>query len=100
MLQVLYNYIKLIDPNERVYLLDSRIYIRGFGGSYLEVCCTGNRFVAQSYDLNPKWLHKIFKVHRVSLDKVRDAIPPNVIVVTCNKFYTLYPRNEELFKDD
>ena len=99
-LKVLYNYIKLIEPNERVYLANDRIFVNGFGGAYIEIYCKDNRFTAQSADLNPNWLHKIFKVYRVSLDKVRDAIPSSVIIISCNKFYALYPRNEELFKDD
>lgn len=93
-LQVLYNYIKLVEPNsERIYLKDGRIFVDGFVGSYMELYCKDSKFTAHSCDLNPNWLHKIFKVHRVS-------IPPNVAVTPYSRFYNLYPRNEELFKDD
>ena len=100
-LQVLYNYIKMIEPNsERVYIADDRLFVSGFGSCYIEIYCKDNKFTAQSSEFNPNWLHKIFKMYRVSLDKVRDAIPSSVIIISCNRFYDLYPRNEELFKDD
>lgn len=100
-LQVLYNYIKLIEPNnERIYLEDGRIFVNGFGASYMELYCKDGKFTAQSCDLNPNWLHKVFKVYRIPLGKVKDTIPSNASVVSCNRFYTLYPRNEGLFKDD
>ena len=100
-LQVLYNYIKMIEPNSgRIHLGVNRVYIDGFGSAYIEIWCKNNKFTAQSNDLNPSWLHKIFRVYRVSLDKVRDVIPSDVIVISFNRFYALYPRNEELFKDD
>lgn len=99
-LRILYNYIKLIEPNERVNLADYKVYVSDFGSAYLEIWCKNNKFTAQSNDLNPNWLHKIFRVYRVSIDKVRDAIPSDAIVISCNRFYVLYPRNEELFKDD
>lgn len=93
-LQVLYNYIKLLEPNsERIYLKDNRIFVDGFGASYMELYCKDSKFTAHSYDLNPNWLHKVFKVHRVSTLS-------NVAVNPYSKFYNLYPRNEGLFKDD
>lgn len=99
-LQILYNYIKMIEPNERVYFSEDRVFVNDFDGAFIEIYCRDNKFTAQSRDLNPNWLHKIFKVYRVSSDKVQDAIPSDVITVTCSRFYTLYPRNEGLFKDD
>ena len=96
-LQVLYNYIKLVEPNsERIYLKDNRIFVDGFGASYMELYCKDSKFTAHSFDLNPNWLHKVFKVYRVS----RVSIPFNVAVTPYSKFYNLYPRNEELFKDE
>ena len=66
-LQVLYNYIKLLEPNsERIYLKDNRIFVDGFGASYMELYCKDSKFTAHSFDLNPNWLHKVFKVYRVS----------------------------------
>lgn len=93
-LQVLYNYIKLLEPNnERIYLKDDRIFVDGFGASFMELYCKDSKFTAHSFDHNPNWLHKVFKVHRVS-------ILSNVAVTPYSKFYALYPRNEGLFKDD
>ena len=92
-LQVLYNYIKLVEPNsERIYLKDNRIFVDGFGASYMELYCKDSKFTAHSFNLNPNWLHKVFKVYRVSIS------PPYVAVTQYSKFYNLYPRNEELFK--
>lgn len=94
-LQVLYNYIKLVEPNERIYLENGRIFVDGFGASYMELYCKDSKFTAHSFDLNPNWLHKVFKVYRTS-------IPSNIAVTLTpySRFYTLYPRNEGLFKDD
>lgn len=95
MLQVLYNYIKLLEPNnERIYLKDGRIFVDGFGASYIEIYCKDSEFTAHSFDLNPNWLHKVFKVYRVS------RLPFNVAITPYSRFYNLYPRNEGLFKDD
>lgn len=94
MLQVLYNYIKLVEPSERIYLKDNRIFVDGFGASYMELYCKDSKFTAHSLDLNPNWLHKVFKVYRVS------RLPFNVAVTPYSRFYALYPRNKELFKDD
>lgn len=94
-LQVLYNYIKLIEPNnERIYLENGRIFVDGFGASYMELYCKDSEFTAHSFDLNPNWLHKVFKVYRVS------RLPFNIAVTPYSRFYALYPRNEGLFKDD
>lgn len=93
-LQVLYNYIKLVEPNEKIYLKDSRIFVDGFGASYMELYCKDSEFTAHSCDLNPNWLHKVFKVYRVS------RLPFNIAVTPYSRFYILYPRNEGLFKDD
>ena len=95
MLQVLYNYIKLVEPNsEKIYLEDDRIFVDGFGASYMELYCKDSEFTAHSFDLNPNWLHKVFKVYKVS------RLPFSVAVTPYSRFYELYPRNEGLFKDD
>jgi hypothetical protein len=92
-LQVLYNYIKLVEPNERIYLENGRIFVDGFGASFMELYCKDSKFTAHSCDCMPNWLHKVFKVHRI-------LIPSKVAVTPYSKFYNLYPRNEGLFKDD
>lgn len=99
-LQVLYNYIKMIEPNARVYLDNNGVSADDFGSLYMKMYCNNSQFAAQSSGLHPEWLHKIFKMYRVSLSKVRDVIPSNNITIMCDRYYILEPRIERLFKDD
>ena len=62
-LQVLYNYIKMIEPNIRVYLDNNGVSVDGSGSLYMKIYCNGSKFAAQSSGLNCDWLHKIFKVY-------------------------------------
>lgn len=112
-LQALYNYVKLVSPDEDISLIkrDDRNYIWvnsiGIYRAYLKIFCEdGKNFAAYTYGdtpVCPFWLHDVFYVRRTPLDKVKNRLPKHeqkqVTTRLCRRFYMLEPKEEGLFHD-
>lgn len=113
-LQALYNYVKLVNPNEDISLLCNGnagvVLVLGSGAdghsAIFRIFCTNGNFVGYTYGRKPfcpSWLHDVFYVHRTSLDKVKDRLPERehkqATTTICRRFYALEPKEEGLFHD-
>lgn len=113
-LQALYNYVKLVDPDEDISLIHrgDRNYIWvsavGIYKAFLKIFCEdGKNFAAYTYGdtpVCPLWLHDVFYVRRTPIDKVRGRLPDyeqkQVTTRLCRRFYILEPKEEGLFSND
>lgn len=112
-LQALYNYVKLVNPDEDISLgyYTSSLTILGSGAdghsAIFRIFCTNGNFVGYTYGRKPfcpSWLHDVFYVHRTSLDKVKDRLPERehkqATTTICRRFYALEPKEEGLFSND
>ena len=115
-LQALYNYVKLVKPDENISLMSLTNSIFIWVGletkqdctAFLKIFCTdGENFAAYTYGnrpVCPSWLHDVFYVYRTPLDKVKDRLPDyeqkQATTRLCRRFYILDPKEEGLFSND
>lgn len=111
-LQALCNYVKLINPDEDISMMrnEGSLVVFGTGAdsyaAFFKIFCTDGNFVGYTYGSKPfcpSWLHDVFHVCRVPLDKVKDRLPNHeqkqATTRLCRRFYKLEPKEERLFKD-
>ena len=107
-LQALYNYVKLINPDEDISMMHSGDSFVVCGcAAFFKIFCTDGNFVGYTYGFKPfcpSWLHDVFHVSRTSLDKIRDRLPEHeqkqATTRQCRRFYALEPKEEGLFSND
>ena len=112
-LQALYNYVKLINPDEDISMMrnEGSLVVFGTGAdsyaAFFKIFCTEGNFVGYTYGSKPfcpSWLHDIFHVFRTPLDKVKDRFPeyeqkPSTTTL-CRRYYKLDPKEKGLFGND
>lgn len=109
-LLALYNYVKLVKPDEDI-LLRHDLTISGSGAdgraAFFRIFCTNGNFVGYTYGYKffcPSWLHDVFHVCRVPFDKVKNRLPEyeqkQATTRLCRRFYVLEPKEEGLFSND
>lgn len=115
-LQALYNYVKLIKPDEDITLANDYIFVGSleelepkieYYPAFFKIFCTDGDFVGYTYSsrpLCPLWLHDVFHVYRTPLDKIKDKLPDyeqkQGTTRLCRRFYILDPKEEGLFSND
>ena len=102
MLNILYQYIKLVNPEEEISLkhaIVKYIFIDGPSLEFMSIYCKHKKIVIQVTDKMkiPSWFMKLFHLQRItSSDALR--VIPMYKMAEFYKYYTIEVKDKELLK--
>lgn len=102
-LTTLYNYMKLVKPEEEISLVDQvtvkYIFINGPTLEFMSVYCKHKKIVAQVTDRMkvPSWFMELFHLQRITSSDASRVIPMHKIA-EFYKYYTIEVKDKELLK--
>lgn len=98
----LYNYLKLVRPEEEISLYNDivkYIFINGPGLEFISIYCKHRKLIAQVTDIMriPSWFMELFHLQRItSSDALR--VIPMYKMADFYKYYTIEVKDKELLK--
>ena len=98
----LYNYLKLVKPEEEIFLIYDTvkyIFIDGPSLDFMSIYCKHKKIVLQVTDEMevPSWFKVLFHLRRVASDEVSHSIPMHRLGVWY-KYFTIEVKDKELLK--
>lgn len=101
-LNTLYNYIKLVKPEEEISLkhaIVKYIFIDGPSLEFMSIYCKHKEIVAQVTDRMkvPSWFMELFHLQRITSSDALRIIPMNRMA-EFYKYYTIEVKDKELLK--
>lgn len=102
-LTTVYNYLKLVKPEEEIFLVDQDIvkyiFIDGPGLEFMHIYCKHKKLVAQVTDTMkvPSWFMKLFHLQRITSSDALRVIPMHKIA-EFYKYYVIEVKDKELLK--
>lgn len=98
----LYNYLKLVKPEEEISLNHDTvkyIFINGPGLEFISIYCKHRKLVAQITDIMeiPSWFRELFHLQRITSSGALCAVPMHKIA-EFYKYYTIEVKDKELLK--
>lgn len=102
-LTTLYNYMKLVKPEEEISLVDQvtvkYIFINGPTLEFMSVYCKHKKIVTQVTDRMkvPSWFMELFHLQRITSSDASRVIPMHKIA-EFYKYYTIEVKDKELLK--
>lgn len=87
-LTTVYNYLKLVKPEERISLMDKYIFIDGPGLEFMHIYCKHKKLVVQVTDSMkiPSWFMKLFHLQRITYSDASYTVPTHKMA----EFYRYY----------
>lgn len=101
-LNTLYNYLKLVKPEEEISLNHDTvmyIFIYGFSLGYMTIYCKHKEIILQVTDEMeiPSWFKALFHLRRVASDEISHSIPMHRLGVWY-KYFIAEVKDKELLK--
>lgn len=101
-LNTLYQYMKLVKPEEEIFLyhdIVKYIFINGPGLEFMFIYCKHRKLVAQTTDIMriPSWFMELFHLQRITSSEAVQVIPMNRIA-EFYRYFTVEVKDKELLK--
>lgn len=98
-LTTVYNYLKLVKPEERISLMDKYIFIDGPGLEFMHIYCKHKKLVVQVTDSMkiPSWFMKLFHLQRITYSDASYIVPTHKMA-EFYRYYVIEVKDKELLK--
>lgn len=98
----LYNYLKLVKPEEEISLYNDivkYIFINGPGLEFMSIYCKHRKLVAQMTDIMriPSWFMELFHLQRITSSEAVQVIPMHKIA-EFYRYFIIEVKDKELLK--